>query len=215
MSNFNLNPDGTFPRLGNYIINDEMCGPDKVAVDLGANAGLFELAAHDKFKNIYYFEASHNNFIEATRSILDPDNKIDNCFGFNLAVAGETGKLIKIYGAKTGDRGSNTILSDVEHSNNDDYHHVLSISINDIFNLIGVNKIHYLKMDIEGAEHEALMSADLKNVEYICIEIHNMLGIDKIVELKNKLLETHNLSKTIVEGVDWRYNEESLWERKK
>ena len=109
MSNFNINADGTFPRLGNYIINDEMCGPDKVAVDLGANAGLFELSAHDKFKNIYYFEASHNNFIEATRNILDPDNKIDNCFGFNLAVAAETGKLIKIYGSKTGDRGSNTI----------------------------------------------------------------------------------------------------------
>ena len=215
MSNFNINVNGTFPKLGNYIITDEMCGPEKIAVDLGANCGLFELNFHDKFKNIYYFEASHNNFIEATRNILDPGNKIDNCYGFNLAVAKQTGKLIKIFGAKTGDRGSNTILSDVDHSNNDDYHHILSISFNDIFNLIGANKIDYLKMDIEGAEYEALMNADLKNVEYVCIEIHNMLGARKIAELKNKLSETHNLSMMIADAIDWQRNEESLWERKK
>ena len=211
MSNFTINVNGTFPKLGNYIITDEMCGPEKIAVDLGANSGLFELKAHDKFKNIYYFEASHNNFIEATRNILDPVNKIDNCFGFNLAVAEETGKLIKIFGTTTGDRGSNTILSDVEHSNNDDYHHILSISFNDIFKLIGADKIDYLKMDIEGAEYEVLMNADLKNVEYICIEIHNMLGLEKITQLKNKLLKTHKLGTTIATAIDRQRNEESLW----
>jgi len=210
VSNFNINDNGTFPDLGKYTMDVRTCGSDKIAVDLGANSGLFETRHHNKSKTIYYFEAAHNNFLQCVKNT----ENLSNCIGFNLAVTGETGKLVKIFSANTGDRGSNSIVSDSEHVNNNEYHNVLSISIDDIFNLIDETNIHYMKIDIEGAEYEALIDADLSNINYISIEIHNLLTTEKISKLKNKLSETHYLE-TITEAVDKVRNEESFWVLKK
>jgi FkbM family methyltransferase len=223
MNNFNLNENGKFPRMGSYVVESHMCGKDKIAVDLGSNAGAFELKYYDKFKNIYYFEASYNNFLESMNNIHDLDNDIKNCYGFNLAISNKTGKLVKIYASSSNDRGSNTIIRESaefeldnssKHIDKENYHLIPTISIKDIFKLIGVTKIDYMKIDIEGAEYESMINTDLSAIDYICMEIHNMLGATKIQKLKEKILKTHKLEKTITTASPNQRNEESLWASK-
>ena len=103
---FKLNNDQTAPRLGNYTIPAGT--KTEVAVDLGSNLSLFELKYNNSFKNIYYFEASHDNFLKGTATILSKG--IKNCVGFNLAAGPVSGELVKIYSCLNQDCGSNSII---------------------------------------------------------------------------------------------------------
>ena len=117
---------------------------------------------------------------------------IKNTVGFNLAAAKNSGELLKIYSHSNGDCGSNSIIKS-DHVNHNDYHMVPSISFKDLFCLISEEKINYLKIDIEGAEYDLLMEADLFSVECIAIEIHNLLGENKMQEIRDKISLTHTL----------------------
>lgn len=55
---------------------------------------------------------------------------------------------------------------------------VAGITINDIFELLDVDRIHLFKMDIEGAEYDVLMNADeavLSRIDQFVIEFHHDL----------------------------------------
>lgn len=205
MSNFKLNNNGVPPKLGNYIVPSNIdC---KVAVDLGSNIGLFTKKYHDKFEKIYFFEASYENFLKSLANILS--SGIKNAVGFNLAAAKNSGEFLKIYSHSNGDCGSNSIV-ETEHVNHDDYHVVPSINFNDILTLISEEKINYLKIDIEGAEYDLLMEADLSSVDCIAIEIHNLLGEDKMQEVRDKISLTHRLI-SIKKAIPDICNEESTY----
>ena len=184
---FRIKDNGTFPRLGNYIVPKNKL---KVAVDLGSNIGLFTTHFRNRFENIYFFEASHKNFLRSCANILS--KSIRNSFGFNLAVSSESGKVIKIYSHENGDCGSNTVVANSDGCNTDDYHNVMTISYDDIFKLIDEPRIDYLKIDIEGAEYDLLKDSDLSKVDIIAIELHNLLGEEKMNFLRNKIEETHD-----------------------
>ena len=188
MNNFKLKNNKKFPKLGNYIIPDFI--DTKVAVDLGANNCLFTVKYHKKFDTIYFFEASYMNFISGLANVLSKG--IKNSTGFNLAASNISGEIVKIHSHNNGDCGSNSILQ-YKDINVDDYHSVLSISFENIFDLINEEKINYLKIDIEGAEYQLLKHADLSNVDAIGIEIHNNLGLKKMEEVRQKLSQTHEL----------------------
>ncbi len=186
MKKFKLSNNGVAPKLGNYMIPKNI--DFKVAVDLGSNMGLFTKKYHNKFEKIYFFEASYENYIKSLANILS--SGIKNSVGFNLAASKKSGELLKIYSHSNGDCGSNSIV-ETDRINHNDYHMVPSISFKDIFSLISEEKINYLKIDIEGAEYDLLMKADLSNVECIAIEIHNLLGEDKMQEIRDKISLTH------------------------
>ena len=209
MNNFKLENNKKFPKLGNYIIPDFI--DTKVAVDLGANNCLFTTKYHKKFDTIYFFEASYMNFISGLANVLSKG--IKNSTGFNLAASNKSGEVIKIHSHINGDCGSNSIL---EHKdiNSNDYHSVLSISFQDIFNLINEEKINYLKIDIEGAEYQFIKNADLSKVDSIGIEIHNNLGLEKMEEVRKKLSQTHELF-SIKHAIPDICNEEATYVLKK
>jgi FkbM family methyltransferase len=186
---FKLNNDQTAPRLGNYIIPAGM--KTEVAVDLGSNLSLFELKYNNSFKNIYYFEASYDNFLKGTAAILSKG--IKNCVGFNLAAGPVSGELVKIYSCLNQDCGSNSII-EWEQADTEDYHHVMAISMDDIFRLLNVERINYLKIDIEGAEYDVIKNfTNIDKVDVIGIEIHNLLGPQKMNEVREKILQTHDM----------------------
>ena len=188
MSNFNLKNNGSEPSLGDYIVPEYI--EKKIAVDLGSNLCLFEKKYHNQFEKIFYFEASYSNYLKGTARLLS--SGIKNCFGFNLASSEESGEIIKIYSHSSGDCGSNSIV-DTTDTNKQDYHKVLTISLNGIMELIEEKRINYLKIDIEGGEYGLFDNFDLSRVDFIAIEIHNTFGEDKMDRLRNKILKTHEI----------------------
>ena len=78
----------------------------------------------------------------------------------------------------------------------------------EIFEILEIERINYLKIDVEGAEHSILMNCDLSKVDFIAAEIHNIMGIDKMDEVRNKILETHEIVSQIKANPDVR-NEET------
>jgi len=203
MSNFKIQNADREPNLGNYIIPDYV--KRTVAVDLGSNLCLFEKKYHDRFDEIFYFEANFSNFLKGTSRVLSKG--IKNCFGFNYAVTDNSGDIIKIYSANSMDSGSKSILNHTG-ANTSDYHKIMTISLDDIFQLLEIERINYLKIDVEGAEHSILMNCDLSKIDFIAAEIHNIMGIDKMDEVRNKILETHEIVSQIKAIPDVR-NEET------
>ena len=177
----------TDPKLGNYMVPDYV--GRTVAVDFGANTGLFEKKYSKRFENIYYFEADYINFLKATSGILS--SGINNCVGFNLAITGQTGNMVSIYSHHNGDSGSKSILKSPD-MNEEKSHKVLTVSPKDVLELIGVERIDYLKVDIEGSEFEAFEGFDFSVADFIAMEIH---GDDstRSDELRNCILKTHEI----------------------
>jgi len=186
-TNFALKSESD-PRLGNYIVPDYV--GTKVAVDFGANTGLFEKKYNTRFENIYYFEADHYNFLKATAGILS--SGIKNCFGFNLAISGKTGDMVNIYSHNNGDSGSKSIIN-TDDMSQDKYHKILTICPQDVLKMIGTDRIDYLKVDIEGAEFDAFENFDFSVVDFLAIELHAVKGFDKLDDLRNTILKTHEI----------------------
>lgn len=203
MTNFKINSNDSEPNLGNYVIPDYV--KRNVAVDLGSNLCLFEKKYHNRFDEIFYFEANYANFLKGTSRVLS--SGIKNCFGFNYAVTDNSGDLVRIYSATSMDSGSKSILGH-PGANLSDYHNIMTISLDDIFRLLEIERINYLKIDVEGAEHSIFMNSDLSRVDFIAIEIHNIMGIEKMNEVRNKILETHEIVSQINAVPDIR-NEET------
>ena len=67
---------------------------------------------------------------------------------------------------------------------------VESISLKSIMEKAG-GHVGYMKIDCETSEYELLMGKDLRNIEYIALELHDQLGYDKYNELYDFICETH------------------------
>ena len=186
-TNFALKSESD-PKLGNYIIPNYV--GKKVAVDFGANTGLFEKKYNTRFENIYYFEADHYNFLKATAGILS--SGIKNCFGFNLAISGKTGDLVNIYSHNNGDSGSKSIIN-TDDMSQDRYHKVLTICPQDVLKIIGVDRINYLKVDIEGAEFDAFKNFDFSVVDFLAMELHPIKDFAMLDDFRNTILKTHEI----------------------
>tara|TARA_R110002020_G_scaffold181520_1_gene376572 strand:+ start:14600 stop:15337 length:738 start_codon:yes stop_codon:yes gene_type:complete len=141
-----------------------------VAVDLGANIGLFSINAAATFKHVYAFEAVP--FLASIASHkLNIQHGFDNVIVNRLAASDKTGEIIKIYKSKSGHPGDNTVF-DTDDMNLSEYDYCLTISLEDIFRLIDHDYIDYMKIDIEGSEYPFLMNKDLSNIGVIAMEIH-------------------------------------------
>ena len=180
-----------------------------IAVDLGANVGLFETKYHNRFNMIYAFEASYQNFLETIDNIQK--NDISNALCFNLAAAKDSNEIIKIYrnsgiGTSVSCTTTKEMLSavwngihhpdynadqqpEVWKEKNESYHNVMTVSLEGIYDLLEVDYIDYLKIDIEGAEYDFLLGKDLSRIGAIGLEIHGPFGEEKKQELKDYLLK--------------------------
>ena len=78
-------------------------------------------------------------------------------------------------------------------------------------NMVGGN-IGLLKIDIEGAEVDALLNKDLSKIKYITGEFHNFLGKEIQTKLFNWIENTHIQLYSQGDGISSHY--QKLWKLK-
>jgi len=72
--------------------------------------------------------------------------------------------------------------------------------------------IGLLKIDIEGAELDALYQKDLTNIKYITGEFHNFLGRENQTKLFNWIGNTHMELYSVGDGISSHY--QKMWKLK-
>lgn len=134
-------------------------------VDVGANVGVFSIAAVSRFPNakVFAFEPSTCNFNNLKTNI----EGLPICI-FNSAVGGADGQSsLKIDGDPT-----SFYLSDENTDCIDGKYEVVEVkSLKSILELVG-GQIDLLKLDCEGAEYEILNTEWVCNVRHIRAEVH-------------------------------------------
>lgn len=187
---------------GSYIIPKVV--EKRICLELGVNVGAFAIAHHRKFGKIFGLEASLTNWESARKNIKE--RGIENVEYFNLAAGKDSNAKARLRSTHrvddkadqrvqlSGDstifnisneeliqRGANLELSE-------DYEEVSCINFPDLLKLIDVERVNYLKCDIEGSEYDFFMNHDLSNVDFIAMELHySYLGKQKVAELMSHL----------------------------
>lgn len=156
--------------------------PEKpIIVDLGSNIGLTILDYHNTYKEsmIYGYELDRGNYNLAK---LNCDN-IKNIHLFNKAV------WLHDHGVYyNSDVNSDAYSVDSDSGSKDKLNYIESVTISKIMESNNIDFIHYLKMDIEGAEKQIFFDANLDWLDRILslnIEMHNFSDqeIDRLLVL--------------------------------
>lgn len=177
-------PTNKSKRFGKYILPVKKNGDDMVFVDCGTSTGNLYKSIKKLYKNYYGFEAAYSNYLAVLE--LTKENKCHNVF--NKACYINDNEILTIKHIKSTD-----ILSKGFSPNNNsiyfkegmkfssqwnreltkddiESHKVESISLSGIQKIVK-KKIDILKVDIEMAEYVFLMNTDLKDIDFILIEI--------------------------------------------
>lgn len=201
--------DLSYFGMGNYPIPD-FIGRD-VAVDVGSNMGAFLVKNSKRFNNIYFLEACYENFEQIQRNLIK--HNVNNCYGFNLAVGKESGKVIKLKSwCHTGGSSCGSSAT-IEHDSwaGTDYHPVMTVGLEGVFELFSLDKIDYLKIDCEGSEYDFLMNKDLSNIDCIGMELHFFIQHEELVEYIRKYFDLFSGNPEIKGG----YNRDLVFVNKK
>lgn len=201
-------------NLGNYEIPEDVIGG--VCVDIGSNVGSFFNEYSDLFSKVHYYEP----YTPCYKICLDKQKKHNNVIGFNEAVLDKVSSFVEIVSHSDNDSGSNAINTE---SINSDWNIDSSIGISSSVDLetvldrVGGN-VDYLKCDCETSEYYVFYGKDLKNINYIALELHWQMGEKKYYEVLNHILKTHDLisccpGDTTYIG-HWGGNKELLFKRK-
>ncbi|MET0459454.1 MAG: FkbM family methyltransferase [Ilumatobacteraceae bacterium] len=168
---------GIYDRLPAYVPSSGWN-----VVDLGANVGLFTLHAASKGARVFSFEPNPECF-ERLRSNVRLNDATSSVALFNEAVSDEAGRgqLTVERGGSTGGTVQRGGEGGIRMTTLD---HALAAS--------PVEKIDLLKMDIEGAEVDALRGAEasLAKTERIIAEYHSRDLLDECT----RILEGHGFA---------------------
>ena len=181
-------------------------------VDAGCNVGGFSAAWGSRFNNILAIDASSYNVEQYktrhSHTIL------------HKAVSSKDSEIVKLKkymgdGDDDTNSGNFSITGFVYENNKhgfrgDEYEEVETISLETIIERVG--DIGLLKIDIEGAEYDALYEKNLNRVNYITGEFHNFLGIERQTKLFGWIANTHNEIYSVGDGVGSHFVK--LWKRK-
>jgi FkbM family methyltransferase len=177
-------------NIGNYVVPPQT--RDGIAVDIGANVGLFSANHSSFFRTIHTYEPI--TVLAEKIKVRD----IPNITIFNEAVGATTGKakMILHRGMDSGSTTTEDCLKDVITVFGDTWSdtvicEVPMIDLETVIDRVG-GRIDYLKMDCETSEYPILMNKDLSNIGYIGIELHGQMGIDHWNELGTWISRTHD-----------------------
>ena len=158
----------------------------KNCVDIGSNLGAFSALASDWFDNIYAFEPSYTTYLFSSYN-FNMVNGIKNIRFFNFAVSDVSSKVVKLFRNISGNSGDSSIHN-YSDGLEEECENTLTISLDKIYELTGIDNIDYLKIDCEGAEYDIMRNADLSKISLVCGELHGVKGQD-FDELRNELLD--------------------------
>ncbi len=119
-------------------------------IDIGANIGYYSIlvAGQNGQNNVYAFEPSAKNFERLTNNINL--NKLQNIITVNKAI-GNKNEAVKLYHTEDNNAGMHTL-----NAQNNIYETVQQIILDEWVTQQNIGAINYIKMDIEGAEMQAL-----------------------------------------------------------
>jgi|18_taG_2_1085343.scaffolds.fasta_scaffold00347_17 FkbM family methyltransferase len=149
-----------------------------IVVDMGANIGAFSVNRGFEFKEIHAFEPSLvlseicAILARTGESTSNPHYIGNKFFIYRFAGSDKTGEIVKLYGSLDQYPGNSNIC---ERTKTPLVENCMTISLEDIFKLIGHEYIDYMKIDIEGAEYPFLMDKDLSQIGFITMEKHACL----------------------------------------
>jgi FkbM family methyltransferase len=149
----------------------ELVQPNSTFIDVGANIGYYSIATAAKFESVsvFSFEPGSNTFQRFQTNIVL--NQLKNITTFQKAIAREEGeKTLYISGQ------DNTGMSGFQQAENFSgiTETVPCTSIDAFVNDISLQKLDFIKIDIEGAEMDVLngmMNTIAKHWPVICIEL--------------------------------------------
>ena len=128
-----------------------------VVLDVGANAGIYSLAAlaANPRATVYAFEPTPE--IAARLRATVQQNGLHRLHVQDAAVFSKTGfATLKRY---RGDFGSNEGMNFISESGNDAAEWVSTVTIDDFCREHSIDRVDLLKLDIQGHEHSALLGA--------------------------------------------------------
>ena len=150
-------------------------GQGEQVIDIGANIGVFAIAAAARGAHVVCFEPLRDNF-DLLLSNIRLNGLEERISVHRLAVAGSAGE-IELH--VIGDRGASTAFPSI-HPTWSARPYVTRMkaectTLGDILRLNGIDECDCLKIDCEGAEYEIFASAEentLRRVKCIIMEYH-------------------------------------------
>lgn len=134
-----------------YEMWDCAISEDDIVVDLGANVGFFTHYAATKTSQVIAIEGGHEVF----SCLVENTCELGNVKYLNASVLGKNMNTPFLWSPK----------------GNPHY-----LGIEDVFRIFGLERINFLKCDIEGGEYDLLMNMDpeiLSRIDKIAVETHD------------------------------------------
>ena len=176
-------------NLGQYIIPNETLGG--ICLEIGANVGSFTEKYANHFSVIHYYEP----LTECFKLIKEKLKGFSHIEGYNLAGYSTSGETIDMVLHQNQDSGSTGLKTD---SLNKDWteevvEKVLTISLKDMLSNFPSSEIDFCKSDCETGEYYIFMGSDISLINYLELEMHHQMGVNKGNTLLNYLGQTHEL----------------------
>ena len=175
--NFNLqynNSHDLAAIIESYVLNVyriQKIKKGSIVVDVGAGIGEFTVIASKRVGNegrVIAIEPSPEDFKTLQYNVRE--NKCSNVIPINSAVSNKKEKLSLTFKEKNFESEADTLHNIIQKLR------------------VPVNSIHYMKMDIEGAERFVIPSSIdiIKNIDYLAMEIHDGFSSELILYMINQ-----------------------------
>lgn len=139
---------------------------DLTILDVGANIGLASNFFKDYAQKVYAFEPAVQHQ-ECIKKLIE-FNKIKNIIPVAYALAATTGTTKFFHNQNSTMFSMNSLVND-----KNDYEEVKTITLEDFIKKNNIEKIDFMKLDVEGSEGEIITSDGFQNV---ADKIHTIVG---------------------------------------
>lgn len=179
VSNFETYDSAWLKSISKEIFDDKeyehegiKINPGDIVVDLGANIGIFTAYALSKGASKVYAAEPFAKYV----NLLEENTKrwSDKISIIPYGISSSSGQSKIRIGSD-----SNTIIDSVFDNYSwdkpQDFETIINITLSELFKSHSIDKVNFLKFDIEGSEYDAfkgITDKELKRVEKIAIEYH-------------------------------------------
>jgi len=153
----------------------DLIGPDSNVIDIGAQSGMFSVAAASRGARVFCCEPFRPNLPQIKRN-AELNGVADRITVSEVAVAGKPGEAELLY--REHDTGGSTLYQAVHREWDGDPSvqkaKVDVVTLADVFTSARIDRCDCLKLDCEGAEYDILLSnpPELGRIGAIILEYH-------------------------------------------
>lgn len=176
-------------NLGNYIVPNETSAG--VCLEIGANVGSFTEKYANHFSVIHYYEP----LTECFNLIKEKVQRFNHIQGYNLAGYSTSGETLAMVLHHNRDSGSTGLKTDSlnEEWTDEIVQKIPTISLKDMISKFSSTEIDFCKSDCETGEYHIFINSDITPINYLALEMHHQMGVEKWNTLLEYLEQTHEL----------------------